>query len=316
MFRQPYSGPSVRTPASPLSSAADPPTVPATAFALEVSCGAARLAKALRNVGFVVEGTNYHRCRHEPEIPAIRANLSTAAGQHIIWRLVADPRLAFILMAPPCGTASRAREKFVSKSLWRGKVPKPLRSQKHPAGFPGLKPKDKLRVELANRLYALAVQVATECLGRKIPFVIENPKNSYFWDLPEVKQLLEQAGVEDVIYQACMHGGARPKRTQLLGTLPGSRQLALLCDGGHQHEAWGVRRSQGRWHFDTASEAVYPYLLCQRLARLIATAQPPEGRLGAGQAPARAHKTQVVPASTHSSPPAAATWAAAAARQH
>ena len=79
-------------------------------------------------------------------------------------------------------------------------------------------------------------------------------------------------GVQEVVFDACMHGGTRKKDTKLLGTFPGAEQLALRCDGGHQHDDWGVSRSEGRWHVRTADEAAYPYLLCQRLARLIAKA--------------------------------------------
>ena len=60
-------------------------------------------------------------------------------------------QIALVHMAPPCGTASRARGKRLRflKAL-NIKEPKPLRDDHHPDGYPWLKGTDKLRTEAAK----------------------------------------------------------------------------------------------------------------------------------------------------------------------
>ena len=56
--------------------------------------------------------------------------------------------------APPCATASRARE-IRRRS---GPDPKPLRTNTHPEGIPSLEGLDAARVESANKLYNVTCQ--------------------------------------------------------------------------------------------------------------------------------------------------------------
>ena len=58
----------------------------------------------------------------------------------------------YVHMAPPCGTASEARNiKVSAKDRARGAPqPKPLRNARHPWGMPRLKEFDQMKVDKAN----------------------------------------------------------------------------------------------------------------------------------------------------------------------
>ena len=48
--------------------------------------------------------------------------------------------------------------------------------------------------------------------------------------------------------------------------------LGVQCDQSHTHKKPGVSKAFGHFRFNTADEAEYPLLLCQRLARCFAQA--------------------------------------------
>ena len=87
-----------------------------------------------------------------------------------------------------------------------------------------------------------------------------------------------------------MRGGDRNKQTSLLHNCSELRQLELRCDGSHSHKSWSVSKSlDGRWKYDTASEAEYPPVLCQRIAVIVSklahALQLPAAQPGARAAP-------------------------------
>ena len=87
---------------------------------------------------------------------------------------------ALVVLAPPCGTASRARD---IPAYSNGKrIAHPLRSGQHPDGLPSLQGHDLARVTSANSLYAFTAAVAGMCSQHGIPWLIENPARSYMWD--------------------------------------------------------------------------------------------------------------------------------------
>ena len=69
--------------------------------------------------------------------------------------------IALLHLAPPCGTASRARGKRLRfLKAHNIKEPRPLRDDDHPDGFQWLQGSDKLRTEAANLLYETTVLIA------------------------------------------------------------------------------------------------------------------------------------------------------------
>eukprot|EP00435_Cladocopium_sp_Y103_P045522 s1078_g13.t1 len=140
------------------------------------------------------------------------------------------------------------------------------------------------KVDSANRLYALAVEVILFCVERNIVVSVENPANSWLW--AALVQLTLQHShaaaaaynqLEKVIFHACCHGSTRKKSTGWLSTPGVYSSLSATCQGDHPHEAWGVRWASGVWVFDTASEAAYPTLLAQRAAACMAAVAASRG---------------------------------------
>ena len=236
-------------------------------FAVEICCGAAGVTAELAQVGFDAVGVDYHKNKHKPIGKIIKIDLTLKSGVELLWKLLADPRLAYVHMGPPCGTAARSRDIPLPFYL-KGKYPepKPLRSAEFPRGFEDgrLSARDAIRVAEANRIYDLCVQVAIECTRRGIPWTIENPKNSWFWVIAEVAGLLGLPGVGDVLFSACMHGSRRDKKGRLrCYPLEKFISLAILCNNSHsfRHEPWRIGPV-----FQTSLECEYPQLFCARLA--------------------------------------------------
>ena len=175
--------------------------------------------------------------------------------------------MAYVHMGPPCGTASRAREKKIPQWLKEqgAPEPQPLRSVRFPRGLPGLKENEAVKVEKANAIYDFCCEVAKHCIQNEIGFTIENPTNSYLWYLSDFAMLALEASVHKVSFHACMWGAKRAKRTSLLTNMEAMRDMAKECDGQHEHLPWGVRWKDG-WSFATAEECEYPAQMCTAIA--------------------------------------------------
>ena len=172
-------------------------------------------------------------------------------------------------MAPPCGTSSRARGKPLPKRKGKGKAPRPLRSEQFPWGLEDRDQHELMKVVRANYLYLLCSHIALWASLRGIPWVIENPANSLLWYTGLMKFLLALPMCLDIDYDACMHGGNRPKKQRFRSTLRGLQPLAVRCDQQHWHAPWGLVRTAQGSHFATAEEAEYTQLLCDRYAKLV-----------------------------------------------
>ena len=87
--------------------------------------------------------------------------------------------------------------------------------------------------------------------------------------------VLECAGFDDlheILFDACEHGGARPKSTKLLSNRDAFGCLRARCSGRHVHEPWGVSWRAGGWVWSTHLEAQYPGVLAARWAACFASA--------------------------------------------
>ena len=221
-----------------------------------------------------------HKVGH-PFAPIVSLDLTTDTGRQILFRLLQHPRLFAIHMGLPCGTASRAREKPIPQELQEQGVPSPpqLRSAENPLGMPGLSELNQKKVDSANALYSLAIDVLVEVIPRGVVMSIENPWNSWMWSAlvelarrksPLACKLYNQ--LEFVQFHACCHGSLRRKNTGWLSTKGVFAALKAQCKNDHPHAAWGVNWRDGKWTFDTASEAAYPVLLAQRAAACLAKA--------------------------------------------
>ena len=157
-------------------------------------------------------------------------------------------------IAPPCGTASRARERQLSPTHHG---PKPLRSSKFPEGLPWLGPAGRARVDAANCIYNSCASFCEWLTEQGIAWSVENPGRSYMWETPSFVSLRSISNFVD--FDSCMHGGLRAKHTSFLCGSEELLSLALRCDGQHDHLEWGLLPDGT---FSTATEAEYPDLLC------------------------------------------------------
>lgn len=241
-------------------------------FAVEVFAGSARLSLALTRAGLPCLALDSPRNQQKPVAPCISLDLTLPRHSATLGAFLSMAELTFVHFAPPCGTASRAREKSLPESISRSlsKVPLPLRSNLFPLGLPGLKGDDLSRVNAANVLYSTTAELCTGLHSLGKLFSVENPHNSLMWETPYFKRLSSLEGVFQVSFDHCMHGGSRPKKTLLITNCSSLRALESHCDSSHEHSPWGRILHEGKWRWATALETAYPPLLCTRWAAAIA----------------------------------------------
>ena len=167
--------------------------------------------------------------------------------------------VTWVHIAPCCGTASRARD------IQPG--PPPLRSVACPWRLPNLPEDLKGRVQSANVIYQHVADFLVWAASHvpSMRWSVENPQHSYFWLLPPVSAIW--ARQVQINFSSCRHGGSRNKATTFLCNNAALSSMCGGCPGNHLHLAWS-RDSSG---YDTAKEAEYPELLCQRFADCMAS---------------------------------------------
>ena len=190
-------------------------------------------------------------------------DLCNAKDQTLLCTLIRKLRPAMIWLAPPCGTASKAKD-IPAFDHQGNPISLPLRSRDFPDGLPDLPPHQQSRVLAANTLYSLVAKIICLCEDLRIPCVLENPGNSYMWLTSPLQSL---PAFPSVTLHNCMYGGARPKLTQLLFHGLDLSSLHLLCDNTHQHLPWKVNGPYGP-EFQTAVERAYPVGLCKAVLHL------------------------------------------------
>ena len=238
---------------------------------LEIFSGTARLSKAVKQAGVSVLPIDKTTSRSSG-IYIATYDLSDESQVELLLEMVTREhnKIIAIHMAPACGTASRAREKPLTSWQRKGfKVPKPLRTEEHILGVPGLQGTDKIRTESANLVYSMTARILRHSHGLGIPVSIENPANSLFWLFPDILQAMVDIGGSHVTFHNCMHGGSRDKLTKWWTTTNLYDDLQIYCDKSHAHAKWNPTIVDGRLQFPTADEAAYPELLCTRVAHIL-----------------------------------------------
>ena len=241
-------------------------------YTLELFAGTARLTKCLRRHG--LQGMAFDKSSKRSEgqriLEADLSNQEEVESLLSFIRLKAD-FIAYIHMAPPCGTASRARGKRL-KFLHKHNIkePMPLRDEQFPDGFPWLSGSDKLRTEAANILYSNTVLIAQTATELSIAICIENPSNSLMWKTSPFQLLFESfPHLRFINFHNCAHGGMRDKKTCFVTNADWFDSLELYCNKQHAHAPWTPTVVDGRVIFPTHAEAAYPEVLCNRIASLL-----------------------------------------------
>ena len=143
--------------------------------------------------------------------------------------------------------------------------PQPLRDWSHLYGLPDVSPLEAKKLEAANELYRNMCELIEFLDSHHIEWTIENPGNSWLWELP----CMAFAVAHGFFYHlhACAFGGTRKKDTAFLASSKMFSSLSKFCDGNHTHDDWGFDYAQGI--FNTAKEAEYPKLLCEAYADVL-----------------------------------------------
>ena len=178
--------------------------------------------------------------------------------------------IAWIHLAPSCGTASRARERPVNPKLLNGRPPpRPLRSSDRPDGLEDLTPTEAQRVLSANASYHATQQIVHTAHNLSICTSIENPGNSLFWATTWTEELLRTIPGFWTFFHSCQHGGDRDKLTAWWCNKDWFLPLAAQCKRDHAHRPWTPALQGKQLVFPTAEEAAYPMLLCERLSCIL-----------------------------------------------
>ena len=241
-------------------------------YVLELFAGTARLTRCLKQKGFQAMAFDRSSKRSENQ-HVLEADLSNKGEVESLLSFIRLKAgfIAYIHMAPPCGTASRARGKRL-KFLQRHNIkePMPLRDDQFPDGFPWLSGSDKLRTETANILYSNTVLIAQTAVELSIAICIENPSNSLMWKTSPFQHFFaENPSLRFVNFHNCAHGGTRDKKTCFVTNVDWFDSLEQYCNKQHSHAPWTPTVANGRVSFPTHAEAAYPEVLCNRIASLL-----------------------------------------------
>ena len=232
------------------------------AIVIEIFAGTGNLTAWIRKVGFTSSfGIDSARFK-DAKAPILTLDLLTENGRTLLFQFLKNDRVVAAWLAPPCGTASKAR------TIPNGGPP-PLRDDFYPDGFNNLNSIDLARVESANALYSLSSTVIDYCCENGVLVVCENPFTSIFWKTSHFRKCKH---LEDLVFQAhtaCAYGSKRPKRTLLASNHDCIEAICLPCPGNHKHAKWGIQQIQGRRIFATKEERHYPSGLCACVAQVI-----------------------------------------------
>ena len=157
---------------------------------VEACCGCALLSSCVAKLGFEVMPIDFEGNKHRPFVHVVQLDLRKPETWEFL-RYVAESRRPFHFhFAPPCGTASRARDYPMSKEDHGAP---PLRSEQWPLRFPWVDGVWAAKVKSANNIY---MQVCSSCEfldTLNITWSIENPERSYLWYVGVYKRLAKNA---------------------------------------------------------------------------------------------------------------------------
>lgn len=237
---------------------------------IEIFSGSGRLTAAIRKIG--IRAVAIDRSSQRTTGPVTLLDLTESSDLQYLLNFIETEKenILLIHMAPPCGTASAARNRRHKHLEEAGFVlPVPLRSQEHPMGLPTLKGLDLDKVRAANSLYYATAIIARHGIGLRLTVSIENPQNSLFWITDPIRELLQWHPGNLNVFDSCMMGGDRDKATAWWCSDDLCDSLNLRCNKQHEHKPWVPTVSTSGLKFPTAEEASYPWLLCERVAYLV-----------------------------------------------
>ena len=223
---------------------------------IEACAGCGILSSVVKARGFKVLPIDCSRNRHEPLCKIFEIDLSKPRSVELLKRICSDNTVLAVHIALPCGTCSKAR----GIPLADGSAgPPPLRDWGFLYGLPNVSGTDAAKLKSANELYFSMVELIEFLESQHIAWTVENPTNSWLWELPCMAFPLAHGHFYTL--HACAFGGMRKKDTAFLSSSDEFHILSQYCDGQHEHLEWGYDADKGV--FNTSKEAEYPRKLCE-----------------------------------------------------
>ena len=200
-------------------------------------------------------------------------DLTSPTIQRIILGWIRSHDIAFVFLAPPCGSWSRCRRGPFGV---RG-PPGPLRSPDNILGFKNLPPHDLDKVLIGNSTMRFCVKVLRECAKQAVPCGLENPCSSLLWLAPPVAAVKAANFSKLVTLDQCQWRTPWRKPTSLLFVqTAGLDRLTKRCffhkgrcsQSGRKHQQLaGINPSTKQ--FWTRQAQVYPADLAQDIGRVL-----------------------------------------------
>ena len=147
------------------------------AVVLELCCGTAGLSASFKRLGFDTIAVDKHVPK-APKASITKLDLTQFSTQQLVLEWIRMPQVKAVFIAPPCGTASKARTIHLDDVE---NLPQPLRTVEQPDGVDNLEGLDFVRVSQSNVLYDFVAACYEECCVLDKLFLCENPRDSLFW---------------------------------------------------------------------------------------------------------------------------------------
>ena len=232
---------------------------------IEACCGCALLSACAAKMGFDILPIDFQGNKHRPYVHVVELDLRKRSTWDFLEHLVGTRQPFHFHGAPPCGTASRARDIPISGEQHG---PPPLRSEEFPMGFPWITGFWRSKLDSANSIYIFLVAFCFMLNSLGIGWSIENPGRSYLWSIEDYKMLMAVSYF--VLFHSCVHGSQRKKLTGLLTNRKELQVLEGFCQNDHEHLPWSHVSENDHVVFDTSKEAAYPKLFCERFTTALA----------------------------------------------
>ena len=187
----------------------DCPREESAPFAIEFCSGTGGLTAQLRKLGMTASFGVDRIVKGSSKAPIVKIDLGSKDGEELAASWIHNKQCKYCHFGLPCGTSSRAREIPMS-SKHHG--PQPLRSDSFPDGLPKLAPKDRERLDLANKVCRLILL----CHQLGVHWSVQQPARSIFWLTSFWKAILAVVTPWIVTFHSCMFGGMRPKKTSIV----------------------------------------------------------------------------------------------------
>ena len=201
------------------------------------------------------------------ELVHVAVNILEPGALEKVLRYLRSGIVAHVHFGTPCASFSMARKNDGG--------PPPLRSRTRVRGVCGLSAGDQEKVDIANKLLDITVELARAASGAGATWSIENPASSLLWLDEAIKRLELGTGAVKVMIDMCQFGAKFKKPTCLMTTSKGLRRMRRICPGksrGHQHvelkgKVWDAKLR--KLVFKTKKAQVYPPLFCKAFAEIL-----------------------------------------------